>query len=191
MKPILFVLLALLLSGVASAQIVVKPALGFSVTDFSEDVNGSKAKYGTQVGASVAFYIGDNFYIEPGMFSTSKSTEFETSTNTPSIEAYVEGLRIPISVGCNILGDVGTFASLRGFVGPSGYFVTNVGTDVDGRNFKRINWGVYSGVSIDVWNLFTEVSYEWSLTNFQKDNSVVDLGKHRSFYVNFGYRLRF
>jgi len=191
MKNFILSLFTLCIAVGSSAQINVKTALGFSVTDFSEDVNGVKAKYGAQIGASVAFYVNDNLYIDPGLFSTSKSTEFETNSSTASAEAYVEGLRIPIAVGYNLIGDVDTFASLRVFAGPSGYFITSVGRDVNKADFKRFNWGVFSGGGLDVWRVFIEVSYEWSLTNIQKDVTGIDLGKHRSVYVNFGYKIKF
>jgi hypothetical protein len=191
MKIFIVSLFALCIATGASAQINVKTAVGFSVTDFSEDGNEVKAKYGTQAGASVAFFINDRFYVEPGLFSTSKSTEFETSTSTASLEAYVEGLRIPISTGFILLGDVDTFANLRVFGGPSGYFITTVGRDVNKEDFKRFNWGFFSGAAIDVWRVYVEVSYEWSLTDIQKNVSDIDLGKQRSVYVNFGYKFKF
>ena len=187
----LMLLIPALIFNVSYGQISIKPAVGFSITDLSEDIEGVKAKYGAQVGASVAFNLNDNFFIEPGLFSTSKSTEFETNSTTASVEAYVEGLRIPISVGYIIIGDVDTFINLRVFGGPSGYFVTNVGKDVNKSDFKRFNFGVYSGAGLDIWRLFLEISYEWSLSNIQKDVTGIDLGKHRSLYVNVGYKIKF
>jgi hypothetical protein len=190
MKNLFSIIFVLVAIG-SAAQINVKTALGFSVTDFSEDSNGVKAKYGTQAGASVAFFVSDRLYFEPGIFSTSKSTEFETSSNTASLNAYVEGLRIPISIGFILLGDADTFANLRVFAGPSGYFVTTVGRDVKKADFNRFNWGVYSGAALDIWRVFVEVSYEWSLSDIQKNVSDIDLGRHRSVYVNFGYKFKF
>jgi hypothetical protein len=84
------------------------------------------------------FFVNDNLYFEPGLFTTTKSTEFETSSSTASLEAYVEGLRIPISAGYILIGDIDTFANLRVFAGPSGYFVTSVGRDVNKADSKDL-----------------------------------------------------
>ena len=68
------------------AQVELKPAIGFNITDVSKDPASGKAKgqAGFQFGASVL--IGDKFYVDPGIFCAKKSTQFleERIVNIPS-----------------------------------------------------------------------------------------------------------
>jgi len=64
-------------------------------------------------------------------------------------------------------------------------------TSTDNINKDQINtthWGLFAGAGIDFWKVFLDLSYEWSLTNIQKDISQIEYGKSRSLYVNAGFR---
>jgi Outer membrane protein beta-barrel domain len=191
MKALFLSFIALLSISFLSAQTTIKPGIGMNFTDFSENPAGTelKAKVGYQIGGSVAF--GKKFYIEPGLFYVGKSTEFSsTNTSFPGEEdLQISGLRIPVAVGLNILGNEKTTISLRGFGGLSGFFVTNVSDDVDEDEIEKTNFGVFAGAGLDFWKLYLDLSYEWSLTNVQKDVSAIDFGKSRSLYITAGLRI--
>jgi len=101
------------------SQIKIKPSVGISYNDFSgTSVEDAKGKIGMQLGGSVAF--GKKFYIEPGVFYATKSTEFtspnESSSNI-SEDAVIKGIRVPVAVGFGLLGNEKSLASLRVFGG--------------------------------------------------------------------------
>jgi hypothetical protein len=183
---------AIMLLAVISgfSQITIKPAIGMSFSDFSTTSTGdTKGKVGAQIGGSVAF--GKKFYVEPGVFYATKSTEFSTSTsanNTISQNALIKGIRVPVSVGFGLLGNEKSFASLRVFGGGSGFFVTGVGDALIKDNISSPTWGAFAGAGVDFWIMFAEVSYEWSLTNVTKDVSNIDFGKSRSLFLTAGFR---
>jgi hypothetical protein len=191
MKKQLLSLIALLCASFLAAQTTIKPGIGLNFTDFSKDPANSefKAKVGYQIGGTVAF--GKKFYIEPGLFYVGKSTEFTTtSTTNPETQNFkISGLRIPVAVGLNIIGNEKTTVSLRGFGGVSGFFVTNVSSDVNKDEINKSNFGVFAGAGVDLWKLYLDLSYEWSLTNVQKDVSAIDIGNSRSLFITAGIRL--
>jgi hypothetical protein len=191
-KSLILSFVALFTVSVLAAQTTIKPTVGLNFTDFSNDISGAgefKAKTGWQIGGSIAF--GKKFYIEPGIFYTSKSTEFQSSVSPsiPDESTSINGIRIPLTVGLNLLGNEKTMFSLRGFGGLSGFFLTSVGDDLDKDDFESTNFGVFAGAGIDVWKVFLDLSYEWSLTNVQKNVSQIDVGQARSLYINAGIRI--
>jgi hypothetical protein len=189
MKKICLSLIAgLLCSFAASAQVTIKPGIGFTVADFSKNANGTaKGKAGFQIGGSVAF--GKKFYIEPGIFYVGKSTNF-TNSNASSDEVHfqLKGVRVPVAVGLNVLGNEESTATLRLFGGGSGFFITSTDA-LDKSYINTTQWGAFAGLGVDVWKLFLDVSYEWSLTNIQKDITAIDIGKSRAVFVTAGFRI--
>ncbi len=190
-KHILLIASLFLCVSLLSAQTTIKPGVGLNFTDFSKDPASSefKAKVGYQIGGSVAF--GKKFYIEPGLFYVGKATEFTTSiTPTPEEQDFnISGFRVPVAVGLNLIGNEKTTVSLRGFGGLSGFFVTSVSDDIDKDEINKSNFGVFAGAGLDFWKLYLDISYEWSLTNVQKDVSAIDVGNSRSLFITAGIRL--
>jgi Outer membrane protein beta-barrel domain len=192
MKSLFLTLFSLFTITILAAQTTIKPGVGLNFTDFSQDPVGGefKAKVGWQIGGSVAF--GKKFYIEPGLFYVGKSTEFQTTASgTPTLQenADINGIRIPLAVGVNLIGNEKTLVSLRGFGGASAFFLTSVGGDLDKDDFEKSNFGVFAGAGLDFWKLYLDLSYEWSLTNVQKDVSLIDVGKTRSLFITAGLRI--
>ncbi len=219
MKNLILTFLVVLVCGTLGYAQEVKLGLGLSVTDFSKVSDGeSKGKVGAQFGGSIVF--GEKFYIEPGIYYVSKSTELSftedgvtdvtndvtdmamKSVRLPStgnsivtgdydVDAKISGIRIPVAVGLGVLGSNESLINVRAFGGFSGFFVTNTSDDVDKDSIEKTNWGVFAGAGADVWIFFLDLSYEWSLTDISKDIDTVDIGKQRSFFGNVGVRLNF
>ena len=189
MKSLTLSLAALLFFSCLSAQ-TIKPAIGMNFTDFSKNPVGGeyKAKVGYQVGGSVAW--GSKWYVEPGIFYVGKSTEFSSSNGSlpDQDQLTISGLRIPVAIGINLLGNGKSTIGVRGFGGVSGFFITSVSDDFE-DNVKKNNFGLFAGAGVDFWKLFVDVSYEWSLTNVQKDINTIDVGNSRSLYITAGLRL--
>jgi hypothetical protein len=174
---------------ITHAQIAIKPAVGFNLTDFSKNPeNGKfKSKVGYQVGGSVAF--GKKVYIEPGLFYVRKSTKFADESTAPqNINYDISGILIPVSVGAAFIGNQNSIFGLRGFAGASAFLMTTI-KDLDRHDFKTANWGAFAGLGVDIAFLFVDAKYEWSLTNLQKDVTQVNVGKSRSIFVNAGIRI--
>jgi len=189
MKSLTLTLAALLFFSCLSAQ-TIKPGIGMNFTDFSKNPVGGeyKAKVGYQIGGSVAW--GSKWYIEPGIFYVGKSTEFSSSNgNLPDQdELTISGIRIPVAVGINLLGNGKSTIGVRGFGGLSAFFITSTSDDFEDQ-VKKSNFGLFAGAGVDFWKLFVDVSYEWSLTNVQKDVNTIDVGNSRSLYISAGLRL--
>ena len=188
MRKILFSAF-LFLSGIVGlqAQTQIKPGVGINFTNVSSDGVEASGQVGWQVGASVAF--GEKFYFEPGVFYQTNSVEYFTSNSTPVTDLTYSGLRIPVAVGLDVLGNADSFAGLRVFGGPSGMFVLSTSDEsVDKDEIESPQWGVFAGAGLDIALFYLDASYQWSLSNVQKDVDQIDLGKTRGFFLTAGLR---
>jgi len=185
-KLILAIAVVLFAGNQGYSQITSKLGVGLSFSNLSENPGGgTSANPGFLFGSSLVF--GDNLYFEPGIYYTVKSTEIVNSDGPvpDKIDADIQGLRVPVSVGLNLLGK-GSVVGVRGFGGGSVFFVTGTGDDIDKDDVESPSWGAHLGAGVDFWILYADLVYEWSLTNVQKDINAIDFGKHRSFYVTVG-----
>jgi len=190
MKKIVALITMACIAFHAFSQITIKPAAGLNFTDFSKDGGpGGKAqaKVGWQLGGSVAF--GNKFYWEPGIFYVGKSTQFtSTLTSSSDITTSFSGIRLPLNVGYQLIGNEKSAATLRIFGGISGFFITSA----DNINKDSLNTSIFAllaGAGVDIWKLFVDFSYEWSMTNIQNDIHQIDLGKTRTVFINAGLRI--
>jgi hypothetical protein len=192
MKKIYTITALLAVTTLSMAQVELKPAIGINITDVSKDPSSGKAKgqAGFQFGASVL--IGDKFYVEPGVFWVKKSTQFVEEGTTPDeLDLDMSGIRIPVAIGYHLLGHEESTAALRILGGASAFVVTSVDAEgVDKDDFSSPAWGVFAGAGLDIWILFLDVKYEWSLTDVASVTDF-DIGKHKGFYTNAGVRFRF
>lgn len=184
-KAILSMAILLLAGNLGFSQITSKLGVGIGLSSLSEDLGGDiKAKPGFLFGSSLVF--GDKLYLEPGIYYTVKSTEFASSgSSSINDEAVIKGLRVPVSVGLNLLGKEST-VGIRAFGGASVFFVTGTGDDIDKDDVESPSWGTHLGAGLDFSIFYLDLVYEWSLTNVQKDIDLIDFGKHRSFYITAG-----
>jgi hypothetical protein len=186
----LVILLSFGFGFIAQSQ-TLKPTFGINFTDVVSNGDGSSTgRTGWQFGASALF--GDKIYVEPGIFYQSKSAEFSSSTNLndPDLKADFRGIRIPVAFGYNVIGNPETTASLRLYGGPSGFFVTDTGDDLVKNDVNSPAWGVFAGAGLDIWKLFLDVSYEWSVTDIQSSFTNIDFGKTNGLFANAGVRIR-
>lgn len=189
-KLSLFLVVFLLAVFTGFSQATIKPSVGISYNNFSgTSVDDAKGQIGMQIGGSVAF--GKKFYVEPGVFYATKSTEFSSpssASTTISEDALIKGIRVPVVVGFGLLGNEKSLASLRVFGGGSGFFVTGVGDALVKDNITTPSWGVFAGAGVDFWIMFAEASYEWSVTNVTTDVANIDFGKSRTLFFTVGFR---
>lgn len=170
-----------------AAGITIKPTVGINLTDVSKLPNGSaQAKVGWQIGGSVMF--GHFVFIEPGVFYVGKSTQFTSTAANSIAKIDLNGIRVPVSVGVNLIGHAAP-VGVRVFGGGSAFFITSTSDDLPKALVNTTQWGLHAGVGLDIFIVFIDASYEWSLTNIQKDISEIDVGKSRSLFINAGIRI--
>lgn len=192
MKNLFILLFALTCTSTIFAQRF-KPGIGVNFTDFSSDASSGevKGKAGFQIGGTIEF--GKKVLFEPGVFFVGKSAEF-TSASNPSnsnIKAGLQGIRVPVAVGLEVLGKSSSTFGLRVFGGPSAFFVTKISDDLEQSqrdNVNRTSFGLFAGAGLDLSIFYIDASYEWSMTNIQKEIQNIDLGKTRSFFLTVGLR---
>lgn len=187
-KLLSLAVISLAISGAAAAQTTIKPHIGVNLTDveINSGAGSASGQAGVLAGLSVAF--GKKFYFEPGLQYVAKSTEY-TDTQDPDFDNQklnLKGFRVPVAVGINFLGSQKSLVTFHGFGGLSAFFITDDNYSVD---INKTNWGVFAGAGIDVWKLFLDASYEWSLSSLTTDVSSIDIGKTRSVYINAGIRI--
>ncbi|WP_336515507.1 outer membrane beta-barrel protein [Pollutibacter soli] len=188
----LLTLIAFIVFGTfaTQAQVTIKPAVGINLSDYSKDpqTGDYKSKVGWQIGGTVAF--GKKWYVEPGLFYVKKSTEaVDLGTTIPDVTYDISGLRIPVAIGFNVIGHEKSAVGLRFYGGPSAFIVTSKGGFPTNEEINNAQFGLFAGAGLDISIIFVEASYEWSLTNVQKDISQIDVGKSRSVFIHAGVRI--
>lgn len=188
MKKILLVFSVFVLSiSFSIAQTQVKPGVGVNTTNITGDGLDASGQIGWQIGASVAF--GEKFYFEPGVFYQTNSFEVQSVGNLPATDATYSGIRIPVAVGLEVLGNADSFAGLRVFGGGSTYLVTGTNSDfLDKDMVESPQWGVFAGVGLDIAIFYLDWTYQWSVTNLQTDIDQIDLGKAHGIFWTAGLR---
>ncbi|MCH6198131.1 outer membrane beta-barrel protein [Aquiflexum sp. LQ15W] len=182
----LFILLATV--GSAFAQSSFKPGAGLNFTGITGTGDDVKGKMGWQVGASVE--LGNKFYIEPGIFYTTRNAESTTINDGVSSlsDAQFRGFRVPVAVGYNILGNTNSSFAFRVFGGGSAFILSSVSDGYAISDFNNPEWGVFAGLGADISIIFIDLSYQWSLTNVQKNIPGIDLGRTNGVFLTAGFR---
>ncbi|MEM8484770.1 MAG: porin family protein [Bacteroidota bacterium] len=163
--------LSFFLSQTSKAQVAFNPQVGLSASMLSTDPEGSEAsaRFGYQVGATLR--IGNQLYLQPGLFWQRSGTELRTTDEinfeTLKDEVDLDAIFVPISLGYNLLDTQTLVLRING--GVAGTLILNVqdnllGLELD--NFNGILAGAPVGVGVDLFGLLTvDVSYEFGLTN--------------------------
>jgi hypothetical protein len=196
MKKPLFAIAMLLLLGVAvNAQVELKGLVGMNFSTFHKSDNDVSAKAAYQFGAGVL--IGDKFYVEPGVQfvrSTKLLTPENAGTATPEEIDFSQNLvKIPVYAGYHILGAEDKPFALRVFAGPAVSIPGKIKKGEDQINKDHISksiWAIDGGLGLDIFFLFVEANYEYSLNEYFVDEAPVN-GKHGAFIVNAGIHIDF
>ena len=173
------------------AQFSLKPTAGINVSSATKnpDSGEAKGKVGYQFGASAVW--GRKFYVEPGVYFQQINVEYTSSTDEElNFDKKTKGIRVPVQLGFNVLGNRASDVNIHIFGGASGYFVTGVDGNVPEDEIESPQWGAIAGAGVDLWLFFLDIKYEWSLTDITSVTQF-DIGKTHAFYVNAGVRFRF
>jgi hypothetical protein len=188
MKKLLILLIAFTFAvSSLQAQTQIKPGAGVNFTNISGEGAEAKGQLGWQIGGSIAF--GEKFYVEPGVFYQKNALEFTTANGGTSSDLSYSGVRIPVAVGLDLLGNSDSVAGLRIFGGGSAFVVTRTdGNSLTKDQIESPQWGVFAGAGVDIAIFYIDLSYQWSLTNVQKDITQIDLGKSKGIFITAGLR---
>jgi hypothetical protein len=188
MKKIATIIILLATVGSAFSQSAIKPGIGVNFTSISGTGDDVSGKMGWQVGGSVEF--GEKLYFEPGIFYMTENAEATTVDNGVNTftDAKFSGLRIPLAVGLNVLGNTESAFGLRVFGGGSAFLLTSVSDGLNKNDFSSPEWGVFAGVGLDLALFYLDWSYQWSVTNVQKDVTDIDFGKTNGIFLTAGLR---
>jgi hypothetical protein len=88
------------------------------------------------------------------------------------------------------LGNTESSLGLRVFGGGSAFFLTGVSDNLNKSDFNSTNWGVFAGVGADISIIFIDLTYEWSVTNLQKNITDIDFGKTNGVFLTVGIRFQ-
>ncbi len=186
----MLIISTILLGGESVAQVELKPAIGINVTDFSDQPSAynTSAKVGWQLGGTIA--VGEGLYGEGGIFWVYKSRDFTENSTNNQFSTELSGFRIPVSIGCHLIGRSGGPVSLRAFGGGSVFILTNqtnpLGLTKD--DFNSANYGLFLGAGADIAMLFVDAKYEWSLTDVSSAASF-NVGKTKTLFITAGVRI--
>ncbi|MDF9800976.1 hypothetical protein OKW21_006239 [Catalinimonas alkaloidigena] len=190
MKNLLLIVFTFsLFANLSYAQPILKPTASMNISGISKssDFDNATGQASWQGGVSIAY--GDDLYGEIGAFFVNKSTDLQDSLSQEYMTEF-EGVRIPVSIGYQIIGNENSRAGVRIFGGGSLFWITDVQTDLNYTkdDFKPRAGGVFAGLGVDFLFLFAETKYEWSLTELSEVPDFM-LGTHRSFFLSAGLRV--
>lgn len=197
MKKSLFLLAFALIGYFSSnAQVELKGLVGMNFATFHSSDNDVAAKAAYQFGGGVL--IGNKFYVEPGIQFV-KSTKVLTpeitnpTVGSDEIDFSQNMVKIPVYAGYHILGAEDNPFALRVFAGPAVSIPGKITKGEDHINKDHISkavWAVDGGVGLDIFFLFIEANYEYSLNDYFTDNAPAN-GKHGAFILNAGVHIDF
>ncbi|WP_177179602.1 outer membrane beta-barrel protein [Cyclobacterium xiamenense] len=188
MKKIIAIIVLLASAESVFAQSTFKPGVGVNFTNISGTADDVSGNIGWQIGASIEF--GKKLYFEPGLFYLTENAEASTIDNgvTTFTDAKFSGLRVPLTVGLNVLGNTESTFGLRVFGGSSAFLLTGVSDGLNKDDFNSPKWGVFAGAGIDLALFYLDWSYQWSVTNIQKSIDDIDFGKTNGIFLTAGLR---
>lgn len=197
MKKLILLSAALIISGMASAQLIpgfsVGPKIGASFSKFTTDVDQIKteAKSTFHFGAFARF--GQKVYFQPELLINSRKgilkDEESTGGNTSLKVGTVE---VPLLLGVRILNL--KVINVRAMAGPAASIVVNKSITTENWNdaigkddIRNAIWGLQFGAGVDVLMFTVDLRYELGLNDISKI-STFDL-KNNMFTVGIGWKI--
>lgn len=188
-------LVASLVAVSLSAQITVRPQIGFNASSITEDLPEEVLNGQTAINFGVDIQFGGRLYFQPGLMYEGRKADVEPEDqNIGSVNLRVNRIRIPALVGYNITGEPEQFLNIRAFTGPDISFAVNKDVDdnqlsFDKDDIKNFVWGWNVGAGVDIAFLFVDIGYQFGLSEIL--DNVEASPKNNLFYINGGLSLRF
>lgn len=200
----------------AEQKIVIGPRVGLNVSSVSVsnlELDGDKSKIGFNVGVAVEFPIVRSFYINSGLFYTTKGIKFENSGSDwteketwnagylelPVYASYrlnfAEASQLQINFGpyfaYGINGKVKYESNDEGDVDKYDYDLFGVAdenSDEEKAGIKRFDCGLGVGLGYTFHKIYLGINYQFGLTNIA-DKKAWGKGeiKNSNFNISIGY----
>ena len=189
MKKITLFSLLLLFALTMNAQVELKALIGTNFSTLHGSDEEVSARVGIQYGAGVL--IGNKFYVEPGIQFVTSATEINIE-GTP-VDFTQNLVKVPVYLGYHLLGEEDQPFALRIFAGPAMSIPGKIKKGADQITKDSISnsiWSVDGGIGFDLFFLFAEASYEYSLNDYFAEAFSMS-GKHGAFIINAGIHIDF
>lgn len=195
-------------------KIVVGPRVGLNVSTLSVsnlELNNDKSKLGFNVGVAVEFPIVRSFYINSGLFYTTKGIKFENSGSDWSLDEtwnagyielpvyasyrlnFAEASQLQINFGpyfaYGVNGKVKYELNEEGDVSKYDYDIFGASEDdVEKGGVKRFDCGLGVGLGYTFHKIYLGINYQFGLTNIadKKEWGNVKV-KNNNFNISIGY----
>lgn len=174
MKKILLIF-GLVTAGcvLAPAQTRIIPQVGVNLYNFDDNYEDGEfdGKSGLQVGAEIR--SGQKFYVSIGGQYFRFNSRFEAIGGLFDYDVKMEGVRVPLYVGGDLIG--AERFGVRLFVGPSASFILSTDDDLPGFEddaFNDIRWGFNAGAGLDLGIFTLDLHYELGLNNVFSNKNI-------------------
>jgi len=189
MKKCVLVVVALLLATMCSAQKFFefgpKAALNFS--QFSTNINELESNMKSGFDAGLFFRFGKSFYVQPELLFSFKSLDLVESYDQikDSINAKSTSLELPILLGYKLFNT--REFNLRVFAGPRISFAIK---DDFKSTYKsaKFNYAGQFGVGVDIVIFSIDFRYDYTFSEFAKDESNDAKLNMNSFIISLGIK---
>lgn len=183
---LLFVLSTFAICPVVKAQSVFSFGIKAGV-NFSNYISKSNLKPGGEAGLFIR--CGKNFYFEPNVMYSFRSTNFKDFKEEiqESFEVGQHFIDVPLLLGYKIVNNPNF--NFRIFIGPRVGF--RIGSDYDNWNdmVGYAQWGGQAGIGIDFWRFTLDVKYDISASKF-KEYDEKTFWKQNLFCANLGFKFK-
>lgn len=210
-KSILITSMSLLAVGTQAQQITFAPEIGLNLFKQTNKVGNTEAtsdfKTGFKAGGVVNIPVAAGFYIQPGIFYSTKGAKFssdilgtktEISTNLGYIEIPVNALyRFDLGNAGGIFVSAGPYAALAvngktktsvNILGFETKTSQNVAFGSDAGEMKRFDYGINAGLGYETpWGVYVRAQYGLGLANLANSDNAST--KNKGFQFSLGFNL--
>ncbi|MGB3179855.1 MAG: porin family protein [Cyclobacteriaceae bacterium] len=162
--------ISLLATLQVQAQVTFNPQIGVVMTHYSDEPPEWEAsqKSGIQIGTFARLTLTDNLFLQPGLFIQQTKADFSgeiLGVQARDEEVKTTAIKVPVYLGF-YLGKVGPLR-LRAAGGFAGKYVTGVEDnvfDLDGDEYRNLNWSLNLGAGFDLLLFTFDLEYDLGLS---------------------------
>lgn len=162
-----------------------KFALNFTEINFNSDLSTA---FDRGFDAGIFMRAGGRFYGQLEVYYSIKNNTLPDALSSvyENLELKTHYLQIPLTFGVSIINQ--KFFKLRVFVGPSVSFLLKTNSDISWT--KNFYYGAVAGVGFDIWRFTLDAGYNFMLSKYLNQNSVVpqEYLRYNLFTVALGFK---
>ncbi len=150
----------------------INPQIGVSFSKLSTDVQSAETKYrlGYMFGGYLRF--GGNVYLQPGIFWHRKGVKLQTVQEIQDQHEFhndVSSIQVPMLIGVILINSQSVILRANG--GGFADFITSVQSNplFTKDDLRKTAYGVRVGAGVDLFNLTSDIGYDYQLSKFFED----------------------